>query len=150
MKTAEILESVSVDEEWLGKKGGLGFYEHHGKEKIPNPRLDSLLDTLRTKLDISPKLFSDQTIVDRCILSMVNEAAKCMEENIVANPAYLDMAMIMGSGFPPFRGGLLKYADQFGIAEVVSRLENLEAEFGFRFAPAEILKSMSKANSTFY
>jgi len=60
------------------------------------------------------------------------------------------MAMIMGSGFPPFRGGLLKYADQFGIAEVVSRLENLEAEFGFRFAPAEILKSMSKANSTFY
>lgn len=150
MLTAPLLERIAVDEKLLGKKAGLGFYEHHGKEKIPNPDLGIILDEVREAQKLTTKLFSDQTIIDRCILSMVNEAAKCIEENIVDSAEYLDMAMIMGSGFPPFRGGLLKYADQIGIAKVVEKLQQLEGEFGMRFKPAQILLDKSNNQDTFY
>ncbi len=150
MKTAEILEYVAVDQKLLGKKAGLGFYQHQGKEKIPNPDLKEMISKVQSDNNISTTLFSDPTIIDRCILSMVNEAAKCIEEKVVSCPEYLDMAMIMGSGFPPFRGGLLKYADQRGISDIVESLQKLEDKFGERFHPAKILIDHQKASTTFY
>lgn len=150
MQTATLLENIAVKEGLLGKKAGLGFYEHHGKQKVPNPNLGVILAGVRAEQEIHPQLFSDQTILDRCILSMVNEAAKCIEEGVVASPEYLDMAMIMGSGFPPFKGGLLKYADQRGIADIVQSLEQLESQFGMRFKPAAILIDKSNKQETFY
>lgn len=153
MKTAALLERVATEEKWLGKKAGSGFYEHHGKEKIPHPDLPMIVDDVQDQLGLSPSLFSDQTIIDRCILSMVNEAAKCLEEKVVSQASYLDMAMIMGSGFPPFRGGLLKYADQLGAENLVQRLQALAKEFGSRFEPASILTTMANhpdGQKTFY
>ncbi|MDH5464868.1 MAG: 3-hydroxyacyl-CoA dehydrogenase family protein, partial [Thiovulaceae bacterium] len=81
---------------------------------------------------------------------MVNEAARCLEEGIVANARHLDVAMIMGTGFPPFRGGLLKYADSLGIDNVLASLERLQEHCGERFAPAKLIVSMAKAKKTFY
>ena len=81
---------------------------------------------------------------------MVNEAARCLEEDVVANARYLDMAMVMGTGFPAFRGGLLRYADSEGLANIVARLGLLKEQFGERFTPAEPLIEMAKNNQTFY
>ena len=69
---------------------------------------------------------------------MINEAAFCLAEGIVASPAKLDLAMIFGTGFPPFRGGLCAYADSLGAKAVVEGLEKLAAEKGPRFNPAPL------------
>ena len=81
---------------------------------------------------------------------MVNEAAKCLEENVVQNARYLDMAMIMGTGFPAFRGGVLRYADSIGIDKVVARLNEFEKKNGQRFAVSELLVKMAKNGEKFY
>ena len=81
---------------------------------------------------------------------MVNEAAKCLEEGVVANARYLDMAMVMGTGFPAFRGGLLRYADSEGLESIVQRLEVLAEQYGERFEPAGLLVEMAKNGENFY
>ena len=81
---------------------------------------------------------------------MLNEAIKCLEENIVTDPRYLDMAMLMGIGFPPFEGGLLKYADNQGLKEICEQLETLSKQCGDRFKPAQLLVDKVATNSTFY
>jgi 3-hydroxyacyl-CoA dehydrogenase/enoyl-CoA hydratase/3-hydroxybutyryl-CoA epimerase len=74
----------------------------------------------------------------------------CLEEGIVDNAQYLDMAMVMGTGFPPFRGGLLRYADAVGIDSIVITLASLAKNYGIRFEPAKLLRDMAKDKKTFY
>ena len=81
---------------------------------------------------------------------MVNEAAKCLEENVVKNAHYLDMAMIMGAGFPAFRGGVLRYADSCGIKKIVTKLQDLNKKHGLRFEVSKLLLEMAKKNQKFY
>ena len=80
---------------------------------------------------------------------MVNEAARCLEEGVVADAGTLDLAMIFGTGFPPFRGGLLRYADTYGLAKIVSQLTALRAEKGARFEPARRLVELAQSGGTF-
>ena len=81
---------------------------------------------------------------------MINESAKCLEENVVKNARYLDMAMIMGAGFPAFRGGVLRYADKLGLQNIVKKLQNFEKKYGERFAVSKLLISMEQNNQKFY
>ncbi len=141
MKPSALLEQMTA-KEWLGKKTGTGFYSHKGKAKAHNEHI--------SELHTSNPHLSDETILDRCILIMVNEAAKCLEEGVVDNARYLDMAMVMGTGFPAFRGGLLRYADSEGLESVVARLQGLEEEYGERFTPASLLVEMAENNKRFY
>ena len=89
-------------------------------------------------------------VVERMIFAMVNEAAMILEEKIVASPGELDLAMIMGTGFPPFRGGLLRYADALGLKYIFARLDELSARVGPRFKASEPLKRLVERNGTFY
>jgi 3-hydroxyacyl-CoA dehydrogenase/enoyl-CoA hydratase/3-hydroxybutyryl-CoA epimerase len=84
------------------------------------------------------------------IYPMINEAALALEEGIASNPADVDLAMIMGTGFPPFRGGLLRYADQVGLSKVVAELERLSQSHGARLEPSSALKSLAKGRGRFY
>lgn len=93
---------------------------------------------------------SDGEIVDRVTLAMINEATRCLEEKVVENPGYLDVALIYGIGFPPFRGGLLRYADTLGVDAVVSRLKDFEQKFGMRYSPTKLLLQMEKEHREFY
>ena len=86
----------------------------------------------------------------RTLLPMVNEAARCLEEGVAKRPGDVDLAMIMGTGFPPFRGGLLRWADAIGIRAAVSRLEVMASRFGDRMAPAELLREMSRRDTGFF
>jgi 3-hydroxyacyl-CoA dehydrogenase/enoyl-CoA hydratase/3-hydroxybutyryl-CoA epimerase len=81
---------------------------------------------------------------------MVNEAALCIFEGVVAAPSKLDLAMLFGTGFPPFRGGVLRYADSLGAARVVSALEDLASRRGTRFQPAALLQQMARSGAKFY
>ena len=139
---SELLRAVYQDKKLLGKKAGKGFYEH-GKDsnKTVNKELEPASDNTS---------INDFEVLDRAIFMMVNEAAMCVDEGMVDKPEYLDMAMIMGTGFPAFRGGLLRYADSIGIAKVVTRLKELEGLYGKRFKPAALLERMAAANTKFY
>lgn len=141
MKVSSILDRVYQQMQLLGKKSGKGFYIH-GKKREANAEVK--------KLVYSKRQFDEKEIVDRALLIMINEAAMCLQEGIVDNAQYLDMAMVMGTGFPPFRGGLLRYADAVGIDSIVITLESLAKNHGIRFEPAKLLLDMAKENKTFY
>ncbi len=146
MKTAAAFHVIHSDKSLLGKKSQKGFYTYSKNTKFENIALANVCRQFSS--DTKPLATAD--IVDRLILIMVNEAARCIEEKIVASPEYLDMAMIMGTGFPPFRGGLCRYADQVGIDTVIARLKSLRDTFGFRFEPAPYLLELAKSNASFY
>jgi len=80
---------------------------------------------------------------------MVNEAARCLEEKVVASPEDADYGMILGTGFAPFRGGPLRFAEHFGIEKVVQEMERL-TQTDDKFAPCEILKKHAREGTKFY
>lgn len=146
MKAPEFVATM-VDRKWWGKKVGKGFYSHSGKNNRElNPQLSEILKTgSGSSISLDAK-----TMVDRFVLVMLNEACRCLDEKIIENPAYLDMAMITGTGFPPFRGGLLRYADSIGLASIVERMNELASKYGDRFKPVELLVDMAEQGKTFY
>ncbi len=128
----------------LGRKTGGGFYIYKDKQRSANPEALKLLENVREKE------VPDDEILDRLILVMLNEAAMCLQEGVIGRVDYLDMALITGIGFPPFRGGLMRYADDRGLSEVMWRLENLRGSCGERFAPCGLLKSLAAGEKKFY
>lgn len=141
MEVASILQKM-LDMKLLGKKNKRGFYIHSGKQKKVNPEVNAL--------HYHSKKFNKSEIIDRAMLIMINEAAKALEEGVVKDASQLDMAMIMGTGFPPFRGGLLKYADSLGIEKVHLSLIHLQEKCGDRFAPASLIREMAQSKELFY
>ena len=95
-------------------------------------------------------VISDEDIIDRLMLIIVNEAARCLEEEVVKDAATLDLAMIMGTGFPPFRGGICRYADHIGISNIIDKLEVLSRVYGTRFEPSKYLVELSEKKLSFY
>lgn len=150
MKVPQLLHRISEDSSLLGKKSGQGFFTYKGKEKNLNERMVSLLSTISEEVNSSSPTVTENEAVDRMMLIMVNEAARCLEENIVESPAICDMAMIMGTGFPPFRGGILKYADNMGLYRVKERLEQLSEIRGERFAPCNLINQYVREKRNFY
>jgi 3-hydroxyacyl-CoA dehydrogenase / enoyl-CoA hydratase / 3-hydroxybutyryl-CoA epimerase len=123
--------------ELLGRKGGRGFYRYEdGREKGVN---EEIYAKLAGAVPAERVVVDEQQILDRTLLVMVNEAARVLEDGIVATPGEVDLAMITGTGFPPFRGGLLRWADSLGMDTVRRRLQQLEAAHGVRFAPARMI-----------
>jgi 3-hydroxyacyl-CoA dehydrogenase/enoyl-CoA hydratase/3-hydroxybutyryl-CoA epimerase len=130
----------------IGRKAKKGFYFYE-KDKRGGPD-----QAVYGELGVSSpsKNLSSSEIEERLILPMINEAAFCLAEGIVSSPAKLDLAMIFGTGFPPFRGGLCAYADSLGAKAVVEGLQKLEKEKGERFAPGPLLIEMSKTGKKFF
>lgn len=126
----------------LGKKSAKGFYLY------PDRKLNPEADAYRDRG--SKKGFSDQDLSMRPLLLMINEAAYALQEEVVASPTELDMAMIMGTGFPAFRGGLLRYADTLGSSSIVEMLDRYADTEGTRFRAAPLLGEMAKQDQSFY
>ncbi|HEU5162422.1 MAG TPA: 3-hydroxyacyl-CoA dehydrogenase family protein, partial [Thermoanaerobaculia bacterium] len=89
-------------------------------------------------------------MTERMVMSMINEASRVVDEKVADSAADVDLAMIMGTGFPPFRGGLLRYADRIGVKYVTEKLRALEAKHGARFKPSPALERLAAANRSFY
>lgn len=134
----------------LGRKTGAGFYRYRGRGKKPNRRVERLARRARDTDGIRPRRLTDEQIVDRAILIMINEAARCLDEGVATDPETLDMAMVMGTGFAPFRGGLLRYADERGVDAIRKRLEELAGEFGDRFKAAPLIEKIAGDGGRFY
>jgi len=145
------------DGNMLGRKAGAGFYKYEGKAQTPNESLMQWRRALHGESDdaegpnIPRKLseLNEEELAHRLIFLMVNEAARCVEENVVDSPEDADYGMILGTGFAPFRGGPLRFAEHFGLKKVVEELERL-AQTEEKFSPCEILKKHARDGTRFY
>jgi 3-hydroxyacyl-CoA dehydrogenase/enoyl-CoA hydratase/3-hydroxybutyryl-CoA epimerase len=131
----------------LGRKNEAGFYEYKdGKRGDPSDDAYAALGIAKPKMSLLPAV----EIENRLVLAMINEAAFCLADRIVASPEKLDLAMVFGTGFPPFRGGLLRYADEIGLVRVLAVLEDLAARVGSRYEPAPLIRQMSATGAKFH
>jgi len=150
------------DGQMLGRKSKAGFYKYEGKTQSAN---DSLTQWRRglygdpegaegpvipPDWHRDPRLrLNDSELAHRLVFLMVYEAARCLEEKVVDSPEDADYGMILGTGFAPFRGGPLRFAEHFGLKKIVDELGRL-AETDDKFAPCEFLKSRARNGTKFY
>ncbi len=139
------LLSQLADSKLLGRKGGEGFYDYDEKGK----RIEFNPDILAAIKAPPNKKFIGE-IQDRLFLIMLNEATRCLEENVITEPSQLDLALIFGIGFPPYRGGILCYADSIGLKIVHQKLAFLSTVAGENYAPTNIILEKVASNSNFY
>jgi 3-hydroxyacyl-CoA dehydrogenase / enoyl-CoA hydratase / 3-hydroxybutyryl-CoA epimerase len=144
MQASSVVDKLFADGRF-GKKNGKGLYLYSaGKRQGPDLTVYKVLGIG------SPHPADPKAAVERMILAMINEAALILDEKIVATAGELDLAMIMGTGFPPFRGGLLRHADSLGLPYILARLDELSSRHGKRFHPTEPLRRLAQTDGKFY
>ena len=135
----------------LGQKNGVGFYKYE-MDKRGKPKKvadEATYELLKATTDSNKQTFEDQAIIDRTMLAFCNETVRCLEDNIVSTPSEADMAMIMGVGFPPFRGGPCRYIDQMGLDNYLALCEKY-AYLGKAYEAPQKIRDMAAAGETFY
>ena len=130
----------------LGRKSGAGFRKFDKKGKaVSDPELEPILAWHRT----AGRDVGEEEIQDRLFLSMLVEATRALEEDIARSPGDLDMGLVLGIGFPSFRGGILRWSDTEGAGALLDRIEKYSA-LGKRFQPTELLLQMARSDQLFY
>lgn len=134
----------------FGQKSGSGFYSYKldrrgkAKKQIDPSAAEVLAPVVKANVEVS-----DEDIVARMMVPLCTEASRCFEDKIVATPAEVDMGLVYGIGFPPFRGGALQYMDDMGLAAFVAQAEKL-SDYGLLFTPTDKQREMAKANASYY
>jgi 3-hydroxyacyl-CoA dehydrogenase / enoyl-CoA hydratase / 3-hydroxybutyryl-CoA epimerase len=147
----------------LGRKSGEGFYKYEGKSqtenaeiekwRAANPVIPSEVEGSRHESDPSTPVAGATPALDdvsfRLMFLMVNEAARCLEENVVASPEDADYGMILGTGFPAWRGGPLRFAENLGIKKLVEEMEKL-GRTNEKYVPCMLLRKHAQEGTRFY
>jgi 3-hydroxyacyl-CoA dehydrogenase/enoyl-CoA hydratase/3-hydroxybutyryl-CoA epimerase/3-hydroxyacyl-CoA dehydrogenase/enoyl-CoA hydratase/3-hydroxybutyryl-CoA epimerase/enoyl-CoA isomerase len=131
----------------LGQKNGLGFFSYKNKKQRPEP--DSTLSELLNTYSRGKKQFTQEELTARLFLPMLLEATRALQDQIVRDPRDIDLGLIFGLGFPPFRGGLMFWADSLGAAKIIEMLKPF-ASLGERMQPTPLLLEMAQTGRTFY
>lgn len=133
-----------------GQKNLKGFYKYEmDKRGKPRKQADPEADAIVAKLARETREVSDQEIVDRMMIPMINESVRCLEDKIVDTAMEVDLGLIFGLGFPPFRGGALKYADAIGLKDVCERAAAYD-RLGKLYEPPPLLREMADNGKQFY
>jgi len=134
----------------LGQKNGQGYYVYAPDKKgRPKKTVDPTTYELIAGVTAARREFKPEEIIARCMIPLVNEIARCLEENIVSTPFEADMALIYGIGFPPFRGGACRYLDQTGAANFVALCDK-HAELGKLYEAPKLLRDMAASGRKFF
>ncbi|MDO5692428.1 MAG: 3-hydroxyacyl-CoA dehydrogenase NAD-binding domain-containing protein [Pseudomonadota bacterium] len=149
-KTADLLCEMGR----YGQKTGAGWYDYQpGKrDAIPSKLVEEMVEKHRKDMGITPRKISDQEIVERLVYSLVNEGARIVEDGIASKASDIDMVYLTGYGFPIWRGGPMKYADQVGLFNVAESMKrfarnpNDDAKF---WQPAPLLQKLAAEGQTF-
>ena len=137
--------AILIDKKRLGKKVQKGFYRHGKKQ---NDEIDT---TVYDDLGVTPaNKMAEKTIIERSVYMMLNEAAMCLDEGIIASVQDGDIGAVFGIGFPPFLGGPFRYMDSLGIENIVNTLRSMSEKYGERYTPAAVLLKMAEENRQFY
>jgi len=135
-----------VERGLVGQKAGAGVYRYEkGRhDRQDNPACREALDQVRRREGLAPRAVAAEEILSRLVMRMVCEAFYVLDEGLVERESHADVAMVLGTGFPDFRGGIVKYARDLGLANVLGQLEALAGRLGERFAPCGLLREMAK------
>jgi len=140
------LMETMVKKGWLGQKSGQGFYTYDGKKKTINSEVRAFVDGF-VEQDLG---LGEEEIQNRIICRFVNEAAKCLEDEIIADPVVGDIGMVFGTGFAPFRGGPFRYLDTVGVDKYVHMMNEFEDKYGPQFEPCQLLKDYASSGKKFH
>ncbi|WP_339669917.1 fatty acid oxidation complex subunit alpha FadB [Dasania marina] len=141
---------VLLENKRLGEKNSVGFYKYEKDKRGKNKKVvdETVFDLLKGHI-ASPKELSEEEIMNRLMVPYAMESVRCLEENIVASPTELDMAMVYGVGFPPFKGGIIRYLDSVGVAAFCEQAKTM-SELGGLYQPTEKLLAMAANGESFY
>lgn len=132
----------------FGQKTNKGWYHYESgsRDPVPDPEVEKIIIAYRKEHGISPRDFTAEDIIKRCIFALINEGARILEEGIALRASDIDVVYLTGYGFPRFRGGPMKYADELGLGNVIDELNTLYQESGDPFwRPAKILEEYAAA-----
>lgn len=135
----------------FGQKSGMGYYRYApgSREAQPDAEVDRLVEAVSAQLGFQRRAVSDAEIRARCLLALVNEGAKILEENIAANSHDIDLVYLNGYGFPADKGGPMAWADGEGVATILDRLRTLQMQFGEHWQPAALIERLATAGKRF-
>ena len=135
----------------FGQKSGMGYYRYApgSREAQPDAEVDRLVEAVSAQLGFQRRAVSDAEIRARCLLALVNEGAKILEENIAANSHDIDLVYLNGYGFPADKGGPMAWADGEGVATILDRLRTLQSQFGEHWQPAALIERLAAAGKRF-
>lgn len=146
----DTIVEVMHKEKRLGQKNGIGFYKYEIDRKgKPKKTIDPSVDSIIARVVKRTIEVTDEEIVERMMFPMIFECARCLEENIVNTATEVDMGLLLGLGFPPFRTGALKYADSIGIKEIADKAKKY-TELGKLYEPTEGFKQKAIEGKTYY
>jgi 3-hydroxyacyl-CoA dehydrogenase/enoyl-CoA hydratase/3-hydroxybutyryl-CoA epimerase len=132
-----------------GRKNGRGFYLYAATGK--NDQQKKVDTSVYTLLGVIPNTtLKSRALAERCVLMMLNEAVRCLDEGVIRSPRDGDIGAVFGIGFPPFLGGPFRYLDRLGATQAVAQLGLLQQQYGERFAPCERLQQMAEQQQLFY
>jgi 3-hydroxyacyl-CoA dehydrogenase len=137
-----VLADTLVEMERLGQKSGAGYYRYDAetRKREPDAQVSALIENIAEQQGISRRNITDEEIVDRLVLALVNEGAAILEEGIAARPSDIDIVYLNGYGFPVWRGGPMFYGDSLGLETTVNKLQGLQESTGDPcWEPAELL-----------
>ena len=141
---------VMYESERYGQKNGKGYYTYTPDKKgKPKKAIDPDVEALLAPVQSPIGEITDEEIIDRMMIPMIIETARCLEEGIVDTVNEADMGLIMGIGFPPFRGGAFKYADTVGLATICEKAKAL-THLGKLYEPTERMLEMAANGETYY
>ncbi|MDO7085688.1 fatty acid oxidation complex subunit alpha FadJ [Pseudocolwellia sp. AS88] len=138
--------NLLIEDGRLGKKANKGFYQY-GKNIKGKKADESIYDLLGI---VKKSSLSDETINQRAVFLMLNEAARCLDEGIIRSARDGDIGAIFGIGFPPFLGGPFQYIDKLGADYLVTKLKSWAELYGDRYTPCEALIKMAENKITYY
>ncbi|SHF26517.1 3-hydroxyacyl-CoA dehydrogenase [Loktanella atrilutea] len=134
---------------WLGRKSGMGYYDHGTKPAPANPGVAGIIDTVRAEHGVTPRTFTDAEIVDRYMTAMIVEATRVIEDGIAQRPIDIDATFLFGYGFPRWRGGPMHYADTLGARRLVERIETYAQDDPHYWQVPPLLRRMADEGTTF-
>lgn len=135
-----------IERGWLGKKSGQGFYTYDGKKKSINGEVQAYVDSfVRQNLNLQ-----ENEIQNRIVSRFVNEAAKCLEDEIISDPVVGDIGLVFGTGFAPFTGGPFRYLDTIGCEGFVHMMHGFTEKYGAQFEPCQLLKDYAASGKKFH
>ena len=148
---ANKISDALCEQDRFGQKTSKGFYNYSEGSRAPNPAPENedIYKEISSQNNIERREISDQEIIDRCILALVNEGARILEEGVAQRSGDMDIVYINGYGFPIWRGGPMFYANQLGLAEVISKMSafsKLDENF---WKPAPLLQKLADSSGAF-
>lgn len=136
---------------WFGQKTGRGYYRYTEGSRSGQPDLDvlAIIDSERQRAGITPRQFSEEEIIRRYLAAMINEAANVVHEGIALRPLDVDVTLLYGYGFPRYRGGPLKYADQIGLPQILADIRHFAKEDPLFWQPSPLLVDLVERGTNF-